>query len=259
MDYQYVLLNIKNRLATVTVNRPEALNSLNREVIADIYSCMQEIDRKHLADCVILTGAGRSFIAGADISTMVEMEGHEGREWTKAGMDLMDLIENMRVPVIAAINGFALGGGCEIAMACDIRIASVKAKFSQPETGLGLIPGYGGTQRLPRLVGKGMAKYMILTNEMINAEEAYRIGLVQKLTQPEELMDTAYEVAQKILSKAPLATRMAKRAINAATNTDLATGINYELETYDIAFRSNDRKEGMQALLEKRKPEFRDE
>ncbi len=259
MDYQYVLLNVKNRLAIVTVNRPEALNSLNREVIADIYNCMQEIDRKQLADCVILTGAGRSFIAGADISTMVEMEGYEGRDWTKAGMDLMDLIENMRMPVIAAINGFALGGGCEIAMACDIRIASVKAKFSQPETGLGLIPGYGGTQRLPRLVGKGMAKYMILTNEMINAEEAYRIGLVQKLTQPEELMDTAYEVAQKILSKAPLATRMAKRAINAATNTDLATGINYELETYDIAFRSKDRKEGMQAFLEKRKPEFRDE
>lgn len=258
MVFQYVRLHIKDRLATVTIYRPDALNSLNREVIRDIFDCMREIDKNHLADCVILTGEGRAFVAGADISTMVEMEGYEGRDWTKGGMDLMDFIEIMRMPVIAAINGFALGGGCELAMACDIRIASTKAKFSQPETGLGLIPGYGGTQRLARLVGKGMAKYLIFTNDMIDAQEAFRIGLVEKLVEPEQLMQTTMEVAQKILSKAPLATRMAKRAINASANTDLATGIHYELETYDIAFRSQDRQEGMKAFLEKRKASFLD-
>lgn len=179
MTYEYVICNIENRLAIVTINRAHMLNSLNREVIKDIFDCMKNIQQNDLADCVIITGAGRSFIAGADIGVMVEMEGWQGRDWTKEGMELMDYIETMKVPVIAAINGFALGGGCELAMACDIRIASKKAKFSQPETGLGLIPGYGGTQRLPRIVGKGMAKYLIFTNEMIDAQEAYRIGLVE--------------------------------------------------------------------------------
>ena len=257
MTYDYVLCEIEERLAIVTVNRPQMLNSLNRDVIRDLLNCMKEIQKNDLADCVIITGAGRSFIAGADIGVMVEMKGNEGRDWTKEGMDLMDYIEAMKVPVIAAINGFALGGGCELAMACDIRIASKKAKFSQPETGLGLIPGYGGTQRLPRIVGKGMAKYLIFTNEMIDGEEAYRIGLVEKLTEPEELMDVAIATAKKILSHAPVATRMAKRAINAATNTDIATGINYELETYEIAFQTEDRVEGMKAFLEKRKANFK--
>ena len=231
---------------------------MNQAVIEDIFHCMKKIEQDHLADCVILTGTGRSFVAGADISAMVKMEGYQGRKWTKAGMDLMNFIENMSMPVIAAINGFALGGGCELAMACDIRIASTTAKFSQPETGLGLIPGYGGTQRLPRLVGKGMAKYMIFTNDMVDAEEAFRIGLVQVLAQPQHLMETAIEVARKILSKSPLATKMAKRAINASTNTDMVTGIDYELETYDIAFRSQDRLEGMKAFLEKRSAVFMD-
>lgn len=256
MGYRYVKIEVSERLAVVTINRPEALNSLNREVIKDIFDCMKELDALPSVDCVLITGEGRSFIAGADISTMVEMEGHEGRSWTKGGMDLMDFIESMQVPVIAAINGFALGGGCELAMACDIRIASTKAKFSQPETSLGLIPGYGGTQRLSRLVGKGMAKYLIFSGETIGAQEAYRIGLVERVVEPEELMDEAMGLAKSILAKAPIATRMAKRAINASANTDLATGICYELETYDVAFRSEDRKEGMQAFLEKRKPNF---
>lgn len=259
MGYRHVLLDRNDRLAIVTVNRPESLNALNEWVIRDIFECMKDIEQNHLADCVILTGAGRSFVAGADISAMTDLKGDEGRDWTQEGAELMSFIENMRMPVIAAINGFALGGGCEIAMACDIRIASKKAKFSQPETGLGIIPGYGGTQRLPRLVGKGMAKYMIFTNDMIDATEAHRIGLVEKVVEPEQLMDVALEVAQKILQKAPLATRMAKRAINAATNTDLTTGVRYELEAYDIAFRSKDREEGMQAFLEKRTAVFRDE
>lgn len=257
MSYRYVLKEICGKLTIVTINRPDSLNSLNREVIKDIFDCLKEIEEEGIAECIIITGAGRSFIAGADISTMVEMKGHEGRDWTKGGMDLMDYIEEIKVPVIAAINGFALGGGCELAMACDIRIASTRAKFSQPETGLGLIPGYGGTQRLPRLVGKGMAKYLIYTGEMIDAEEAYRIGLVQKLVEPDSLMEVAIKISEKIIGKAPLATRMAKRAINASENTDLATGIKYELETYDIAFRSEDRKEGMVAFLEKRGANFK--
>ena len=258
MDYEFVTKKIENRLAIVTINRAEALNSLNREVIKDIFDCLKEIEKEGAADCIIITGAGRAFIAGADISTMSVMDGYEGRDWTKGGMDLMDYIEGMRMPVIAAVNGFALGGGCELAMACDIRIASTKAKFSQPETGLGLIPGYGGTQRLARIVGKGMAKYLIFTGETIGAEEAYRIGLVEKVVEPEKLMEEALRVANVILKKAPIATRMAKRAINASANTDLATGICYELETYDIAFRSQDRKEGMMAFLEKREANFQD-
>ena len=257
MTYEYVICNIEDRLAIVTINRPKMLNSLNRDVIKDILNCMKEIQQNNLADCVIITGAGRAFIAGADIGVMVEMQGWQGRDWTKEGMDLMDYIENMKMPVIAAVNGFALGGGCELAMACDIRIASKKAKFSQPETGLGLIPGYGGTQRLPRIVGKGMAKYLIFTNDMIDAQEAYRIGLVEKLTEREELMDVAIQTAKKIISRAPVATRMAKRAINASTNTDIATGISYELETYEIAFQTEDRIEGMKAFLQKRPANFK--
>ena len=257
MTYEYVICNIEDRLAIVTINRPKMLNSLNRDVIKDILNCMKEIQQNNLADCVIITGAGRAFIAGVDIGVMVEMQGWQGRDWTKEGMDLMDYIENMKMPVIAAVNGFALGGGCELAMACDIRIASKKAKFSQPETGLGLIPGYGGTQRLPRIVGKGMAKYLIFTNDMIDAQEAYRIGLVEKLTEPEELMDVAIQTAKKIISRAPVATRMAKRAINASANTDVATGISYELETYEIAFQTEDRIEGMKAFLQKRPANFK--
>lgn len=259
MEFKYVLLKITGRLATVTINRPESLNALNRDVIKDIFDCLKYIQNDMLADCVIITGAGRAFIAGADISLMANFKGSDGRDWTKEGMDLMDYIEAMKVPVIAAVNGFALGGGCELAMACDFRLVSTKAKFAQPETGLGIIPGYGATQRLPRLVGKGMAKYMIYTGDMINADEALRIGLADKVFEPENLMEEALKVADKILSKAPIAIRMAKRAINAATNMDLNSGICYELETYDIAFNTEDRIEGMRAFREKRNPEFKNQ
>lgn len=256
MEAKFILVETEDRLAKVTINRPEALNALNQQVIAELHECMKELNNKNLADCIIITGAGRSFVAGADIAAMVDMAKGEGRSWTKSGMDLMEYIEEMEIPVIAAINGFALGGGCELAMACDIRIASEKAKFSQPETGLGITPGYGGTQRLPRLVGKGMAKYMVLTGNMIRADEALRIGLVEKVVAPEELMNEATSVARTILGNAPIATRMAKRAINAAANTDLTTGVRYELETFDIAFQTQDRVEGMQAFLGKRAAEF---
>lgn len=256
-EYRYVLLELKNNLAIITINRPKALNALNPDVISDLYNCFQSIENNKKIDCIILTGSGRSFVAGADISIMSEASGNEGRDLTKIGQNLMDYIEGMRAPVIAAVNGFALGGGCEIAMACDIRIASDNAKFGQPETGLGIIPGFGGTQRLPRLVGKGMAKYLIMTGEQITAEEAYRIGLVQKIVKQEDLMQEAENVAMKILNKAPVATKIAKRAINVAENTDLPTGIVYELEAYDTTFHTVDREEGMKAFVEKRKAEFK--
>ena len=256
MAYQFVETEREGDLEIVTINRPKALNALNPEVIGELMDCFKNIENDKTVNCVILTGSGRSFVAGADIAVMAEADGGEGRALTKIGQDLMDYIEAVRVPVIAAINGFALGGGCEIAMACDIRIASEKAIFGQPETGLGIIPGFGGTQRLPRLVGKGMGKYIIMTGEKIKAEEALRIGLVERVVPADELMNEAKRVAGMILSNAPVATRIAKRAINVAQNTDMTSAIAYELEAYDTTFHTLDREEGMKAFVEKRKANF---
>ena len=256
MTYQYVEYRAEGRLAYVTINRPEALNALNETVIAELMDCFQAINGDPTVDCVILTGSGRSFVAGADIGTMRDLAVLDGRDFTMFGQRLMDYVENIRQPVIAAVNGFALGGGCELAMACDIRIASEKAKFGQPEVNLGIIPGFGGTQRLPRLVGKGMAKYLIMTAEHISAQEALRIGLVQKVVAPEELMTEAQRVANLILSKAPVAVRMAKCAINTAEDTDMRSGIAFEAEGYTTSFQAGDRVEGMTAFLEKREAAF---
>lgn len=198
---------------------------------------------------MILTGSGRSFVAGADIGAMRDFDVLPGRDFTMYGQRLMDYVEHLRQPVIAAVNGFALGGGCELAMACDIRVASEKAKFGQPEVNLGIIPGFGGTQRLPRLVGKGMAKYLIMTGEHISAQEALRIGMVQKVVPPEALMGEAERIAQLILSKAPVAILMAKCAINTAQDTDMSSGIAYEAEAYTTCFQASDRVEGMSAFL----------
>ena len=255
MAYQFVTTEVKDRIAYITITREKALNALNVEVIGEIRSAFTDM-LKTEAELVIFTGAGRSFIAGADIAEMSGLPGQAGRDYTKVGMDLMDFVEAYRLPVIAAVNGFALGGGCEFSMACDIRIASTKAKFGQPEVSLGIVPGFGGTQRLPRLVGKGMAKYLIMTGEMIDAEEAYRIGLVQKVVEPEKLMEEAKRVADLILAKAPIAIRLAKCAINVAQNTDLASGVAYELEAYQTTFNSVDRVEGMTAFVEKRPAKF---
>lgn len=259
MEYEFVKFEEKGKIAYVTINREKALNALNEQVITELLDCFQMINSREDLGCVIVTGAGRSFIAGADIGTMRDLKGLKGRAFTMFGQQLMDYVEGMRIPVIAAINGFALGGGCEFAMACDIRVASTKAKFGQPEVNLGIIPGFGGTQRLPRLIGKGMAKYLIMTGEMINAEEAYRIGLVQKLAEPEELMNEAERIANLILSKAPVAVRMAKCAVNTAEDTDMRSGIAYEAEAYNTCFTTEDRVEGMSAFLEKREAAFQDE
>ena len=207
-------------------------------------------------DVVILTGEGRSFVAGADIAEMSVMKAEEGRRFGELGAAVFRKIELMAKPVIAAVNGFALGGGCELAMACDIRIASAKAKFGQPEVGLGITPGFSGTQRLPRLVGLGKAKELIYTAAVIHAEEACRIGLVNKVVESEELMNECMAMAKTIAAKAPLAVRYAKEAINRGVETDMDTGIVIENGLFGLCFATTDQKEGMEAFLWKRKPEF---
>jgi enoyl-CoA hydratase len=255
-SYSTLTYEQKGRIGIVKVNRPEALNALNDTVLTELSEIFAETEADDSVGIVILTGEGRAFVAGADIAAMKEMSTLEGRNFMIKGQAVMQQIETTTKPVIAAINGFALGGGCELAMACDFRFASEKAKFGQPEVGLGIIPGFGGTQRLPRLVGKGMAKYLILSAETIGAEEALRIGLVEKVFPPEELLTEAEKTAETILSKAPIAVSIAKAAINNGLNTDLPTGVNFEGEATTAPLASEDRAEGMGAFLEKRPATF---
>lgn len=248
--YENIKYEVSEGIGYVTINRPKALNALNMDVLTDLYAAFTEIEADETVKAVIVTGEGKAFVAGADIAQMSQLNALEGREMMIMGHKVMNLIEAVEKPVIAAVNGFALGGGCELAMACDIRIASEKAKFAQPEVGLGIIPGFGGTQRLARLVGKGMAKYMIMTAEMISAAEAYRIGLVEKVAAPEELMDEAVKVAKTIASKAPIAIATAKSAINNGFDMDMKSASKFEIETFTAAFGSEDKTEGMAAFLE---------
>ena len=257
MEYENIIFEKKDGIGYVTVNRPEALNALNDSVIEELDSVFRAIDRDDEVRVVIITGAGRAFVAGADIAQMSRLDGSEGRVMSMRGQKVMEFIEFMDKPVIAAVNGFALGGGNELSMACDIRIASETAKFGQPEVNLGIIPGYGGTQRLPRLVGRGMAKKLIYSAEIIDAEEAYRIGLVDEIVPADQLMDTAAKLAETIASKAPIAVKLAKAAINNGMNTDLKTGVQFEAEAYTSTFVSEDRVEGMKAFVEKRPAEFK--
>ena len=247
--YENIKYEVSEGIGYVTINRPKALNALNMDVLTDLYAAFTEIEADETVKAVIVTGEGKAFVAGADIAQMSQLNALEGREMMIMGHKVMNLIEAVEKPVIAAVNGFALGGGCELAMACDIRIASEKAKFAQPEVGLGIIPGFGGTQRLARLVGKGMAKYMIMTAEMISAAEAYRIGLVEKVAAPEELMDEAVKVAKTIASKAPIAIATAKSAINNGFDMDMKSASKFEIETFTAAFGSEDKTEGMACLL----------
>lgn len=256
-EYKNILYKVEDNIAFITINRPKALNALNVDTLKELDYAVKAAEDDNSVRIVIITGEGRAFVAGADIAQMRELNTQGGRDMTILGQTVFNRIENIDKPVIAAVNGFALGGGCELAMACDIRIASDKAKFGQPEVNLGIIPGFGGTQRLPRLVGKGMAKYLIFTGEMITAEEAYRIGLVEKLVPAEELLNTAISVAKTIISKAPVAVKMAKHAVNNGLNIDLKSAVCYEAECYTTSFSTEDRVEGMSAFLEKRAAEFK--
>lgn len=256
-EYNNVLYRVEDSIAFITLNRPKALNALNTETLRELDTAVSAAGKDENVKAIVITGEGRAFVAGADISQMRDLTVQEGRDMTILGQEVFIKIENLDKPVIAAVNGFALGGGCELAMACDIRVASDKAKFGQPEVNLGIIPGYGGTQRLPRLVGKGAAKYLIFTGEMISAEEAYRIGLADKVVPAEELMDSVVSLAKVIMSKAPISIKMAKHAINNGLNVDLKSGIAYEAEAYTTTFSTEDRVEGMSAFLEKRQAEFK--
>lgn len=250
--YETVKCELNGHIATVTVNRPKAMNALNSQVLEELYDCFQTLSVNEEIRAIILTGEGKAFVAGADIAEMSKMNPVEAREFAKKGHRLMNFIHNVEKPVIAAVNGFALGGGCELCMACDIRVCSEKAKFGQPEVSLGLIPGFGGNLRLTRLVGKGMGKYLIMTGEMIDSTEAYRIGLVQKVFAPDDLMAEAGKIAEKICNQAPIAIKFAKDVINNGYDMDLKSASAYEVNTFSVPFASEDMKEGTSAFLEKR-------
>lgn len=255
--YENLLLEEENGIAVVTLNRPKALNALNSALMGEIAAVFDELYKKAGVKIIILTGAGeKSFVAGADIKEMRLLNIEEGKNWAQTSEQTFLAIEQGPKPVIAAINGYALGGGCEIAMACDIRIAAQNAKFGQPEVGLGIIPGFGGTQRLPRLVGAGMAKYMIYTAEMISAEEALRIGLVQKVVPQNELLAQAKKTAETIMSKSQSAVRFAKDAINRGPEMSMSNAMQYEALYFGTCFGSEDQPIGMNAFVNKEKAQF---
>lgn len=256
MNYENLFYEKLDHICTITINRPNALNALNSKVIEELNDAFDHIISDDEIFITIVTGAGKSFVAGADIVEMKDKTPAEAAKFAELGAVVFRKIELMEKPVIAAVNGFALGGGCELAMACDIRIASEKAKFGQPETGLGIIPGFSGTQRLSRLVGMGKAKELIFTAGMINAFEAEKIGLVNSVVKPEELMDKVLEMAGVILSKGQLAVRFSKTAINRGMETDIETGMLIEKNLFSLCFATDDQKEGMTAFIEKRKANY---
>ena len=249
----FVEVTKKDHIAVVTMNRPEALNALNKAVFTDLEVALDDVERDDEVYVVIITGAGRAFIAGADIGKMAPMNVAEGLAFSELGNRILMRVDMMEKPTIAAVNGFALGGGCEMALACDIRIASEKAKFGQPEVGLGIIPGFGGTQRLPRRVGLAKAKELIFSGKVIGAAEAKEIGMVNAVYAPEELMNGALEMARSFAANAPIAVKYSKACIDRGMQMDIDDGIALENELFAMCFATADQKEGMGAFLEKRK------
>lgn len=248
-----VLYEIKGHIGVITINRPDALNALNLEVLEDLALAVEKADKDQDVYVLIITGADRSFVAGADISQMKDFSPSEAKAFGDFGNGVFLKIESLSKPVIAAVNGFALGGGCELAMACDIRIASEKAKFGQPEVGLGITPGFGGTQRMPRIVGLSKAKELILTARNINAEEALSIGLVSKVVPGDELMDAAVSMANDIAKNAQIAVRQSKAAINRGMQSDVGTGTAFESQAFALCFSTEDQKDAMTAFVNKEK------
>lgn len=257
MEFKNILLEKEDNLAIVTINRPKALNALNSETLADLDLVITDIENDSNIYCVIITGSGeKAFVAGADISEMKDLSEEQGKEFGILGNRVFRRLEKLDKPVIAAISGFALGGGCELAMSCDIRIASEKAKFGQPEAGLGITPGFGGTQRLPRIVGMGKAKELIYTGTIIKADEALRIGLVNKVVPLESLMEEARAMANVIISNAPIAVKLCKDAINEGMQVDMDSAIQIEAEDFGKCFVTEDQVEGMSAFIERRTKKF---
>jgi len=258
MNYQNLLIEVKDKIAVVTINRPDKMNALNSQTMGELKSAFTELNNNDDVYVVILTGSGeKAFIAGADISELNKLDMISGKEFSERGQEVFNTIENLSKPVIAAVNGFALGGGCEIALACHIRLASDNAKFGQPEVNLGIIPGYGGTQRLTRLINSGRAMEYILTGDMIDANEAYRIGLVNHVYPQNELMNKAIEMSKKIISKGQNAVRLTIKAVNIVDEVSSKEGQNYEASLFALCCGTEDFKEGTTAFLEKRKPAFK--
>ncbi len=256
MNFKFLEIKNEGTICTLVINNPDSLNALNSNILSELDEALEFIAQNSENRVLIITGAGRSFVAGADISEMCTMNEEEGVEFGKRGSAIFRKIETYPIPVIAAVNGFALGGGCELAMSCDIRFASDKAKFGQPEVTLGITPGFSGTVRLTKIAGAGIAKEMIFTGKIVDAFEALRIGIVNKVTSPDDLIPEVTELAKKIALNAPVAVRYSKRAINKAVDLDTESASVYENSKFGECFKTEDQKEGMSAFLEKRKPIF---
>lgn len=255
MNYEILKVEKQDAVAVVTISRPQALNALNTRFFQELDDLLAGLSQDKGLRALVLTGAGKAFVAGADIAEMVDKDSKAGSEFSRVGQRTFRSLEEFPAPVIAAVNGFALGGGCELAMACDFRIASTLAKFGQPEVNLGLTPGYAGTQRLPRLIGAGNALYLLLTGELVSAEEALRLGLVQKVVAPEQLMPEALGLAKKIAAKGPQAARLVKRLVRRGLLGPFDAGCALESEDFGSLF-GNEGAEGMKAFLEKRQPKW---
>lgn len=257
MSYETILLNVEKGIATITFNRPKALNALNAELLTEFSEALDEVAENRDVHVLVLTGSGdKAFVAGADITELAKLNALQAKLFAKKGHEAIGKLQGLSIPAIAAVNGFALGGGSEMALACDFIYASEAAKFGLPEITLGIIPGFGGTQRLPRLIGANMAKEMILTGKMLSAAEAKEVGMVNKVLAPEALMEETLKTAGAIAAKGRVPVRAAKQAVNSGLNVDLATGCSIEVDAFALCVASSDAKEGTTAFLEKRKPVF---
>jgi len=257
MAYRNIIVNKKDGIGFIKINRPQVLNALDQETVKEITNAVVDLGNDSKIKVAVLTGEGKAFIAGADISAMVNMTVLEAKEFAELGHNMLNTIEKSRLPIIAAVNGFALGGGCETLMACDIVIAGKSAKIGQPEINLGISPGFGGTQRLPRLVGRMKAKELLLTGRNLGADEALSIGLVNMVVDDEKLMEEAEKLAGKIASKSSVQTHFIKELVNKGADIDLNTANALEISYFSSSFSTHDQKEGMKAFLEKRKAEFK--
>lgn len=251
-EFKNLHYDVNDNIAVITLDHPP-VNSLNTETFYELERLLMEISRRDDVRVVVITGNGKAFVAGADIPEMQELDGVQSRAFSQLGQHVFSMLEHLEQPVIAAVNGFALGGGCELTLACDLRIASEKAKFGQPEVNLGVIPGFGGTQRLPRLIGVAKAKELLYTGDMVNAATAEKIGLVNQVVPPEELMDTVMELAKKLCSRGPVALRLLKTVVNKGADASLETACGYESDAFGICFSSGEPKEGMTVFLETKK------